>query len=70
MIFISCSIVCDSWLMLEFPVLDNGQSLLFKAVKLRNKWDLLLNHQLQGTRHILNYYIILRHFSNIYNNIY
>jgi len=56
--------------MLEFPVLDNGQNLLFKAVKLRNKWDLLLNQQLQGKRHILNYYILLFHFSNISNNIY
>ncbi|XP_018359215.1 PREDICTED: probable ATP-dependent RNA helicase DHX34 isoform X2 [Trachymyrmex cornetzi] len=41
-------IVCDSWLMLEFPAPDSGQILLMKAVKLRNKWDFLLNQQLQG----------------------
>ncbi|EZA50758.1 putative ATP-dependent RNA helicase DHX34 [Ooceraea biroi] len=45
-----CSIiVCDSWLMLEFPVLDNGQNLLLRAIKLRNKWEFLLNQQLQGS---------------------
>ncbi|XP_011163532.1 probable ATP-dependent RNA helicase DHX34 [Solenopsis invicta] len=42
-------IACDSWLMLEFPVPDSGQNLLMKAVKLRNKWDFLLNQQLQGS---------------------
>ncbi|KAL0125435.1 hypothetical protein PUN28_004512 [Cardiocondyla obscurior] len=42
-------IACDSWLMLEFPVPDTGQVLLMKAVKLRNKWDFLLNQQLQGS---------------------
>ncbi|XP_020296312.1 probable ATP-dependent RNA helicase DHX34 isoform X2 [Pseudomyrmex gracilis] len=41
-------IVCDSWLMLEFPVPDSGQTLLMKAAKLRNKWEFLLNQQLQG----------------------
>ncbi|XP_076640084.1 putative ATP-dependent RNA helicase DHX34 [Colletes latitarsis] len=40
-------IVCDSWLALEFPVPDSGQTLLIKATKLRNKWDFLLNQQLQ-----------------------
>ncbi|XP_011135591.1 probable ATP-dependent RNA helicase DHX34 [Harpegnathos saltator] len=40
-------IACDSWLMLEFPVPDTGQTLLMKATKLRNEWDFLLNHQLQ-----------------------
>lgn len=44
------SMVCDSWLALEFPVPDTGQTLLIKATKLRNKWDLLLNQQLQGTK--------------------
>lgn len=34
--------------MLEFPVPDSGQTLLMKATKLRNKWDFLLNQQLQG----------------------
>ncbi|XP_011867722.1 PREDICTED: probable ATP-dependent RNA helicase DHX34 [Vollenhovia emeryi] len=42
-------IACDSWLMLEFPVADSGQILLMKATKLRNKWDFLLNQQLQGS---------------------
>ncbi|EGI58771.1 Putative ATP-dependent RNA helicase DHX34 [Acromyrmex echinatior] len=41
-------IVCDLWLMLEFPTPDSGQILLMKAIKLRNKWDFLLNQQLQG----------------------
>ncbi|XP_018342156.1 PREDICTED: probable ATP-dependent RNA helicase DHX34 isoform X2 [Trachymyrmex septentrionalis] len=41
-------IVCDLWLMLEFPAPDTGQILLMKAIKLRNKWDFLLNQQLQG----------------------
>lgn len=46
----TCSIIiCDSWLMLEFPVPDNGQNLLLKAVRLRSKWDLLLNQQLRGS---------------------
>lgn len=48
--FIYYRIACDSWLMLEFPVSDNGQALLMKATKLRNKWDFLLNQQLQGIR--------------------
>ncbi|XP_072767032.1 probable ATP-dependent RNA helicase DHX34 [Anoplolepis gracilipes] len=42
-------IACDSWLMLEFPVPDSGQTLLMKATKLRNKWDFLLNQQLKGS---------------------
>ncbi|KAL6256792.1 hypothetical protein P5V15_011732 [Pogonomyrmex californicus] len=41
--------VCDSWLMLEFPVSDSGQILLMRATKLRKKWDFLLNQQLQGS---------------------
>ncbi|XP_076664507.1 putative ATP-dependent RNA helicase DHX34 isoform X2 [Andrena cerasifolii] len=41
-------IACDSWLALEFPMPDSGQTLLMKATKLRNKWDFLLNQQLQG----------------------
>ncbi|XP_029667898.1 probable ATP-dependent RNA helicase DHX34 isoform X2 [Formica exsecta] len=40
-------IACDSWLMLEFPVPDSGQTLLIRATKLRNKWDFLLNRRLQ-----------------------
>ncbi|XP_050459020.1 probable ATP-dependent RNA helicase DHX34 [Cataglyphis hispanica] len=42
-------IACDSWLMLEFPVPDSGQTLLMRATKLRNKWDFLLNQRLQGS---------------------
>jgi len=40
--------------MLEFPVPDSGQILLMKATKLRNKWDFLLNQQLQGKKCISN----------------
>ncbi|XP_018399875.1 PREDICTED: probable ATP-dependent RNA helicase DHX34 [Cyphomyrmex costatus] len=47
-------IVCDSWLMLEFPAPDSGQILLMKATKLRNKWDFLLNQQLQGINDVNN----------------
>jgi hypothetical protein len=36
--------------MLEFPIPDSGQTLLMKATKLRNKWDFLLNQQLQGKK--------------------
>ncbi|XP_034943062.1 probable ATP-dependent RNA helicase DHX34 [Chelonus insularis] len=39
-------IVCDCWLMLEFPIPDSGQNLLLKATKIRQKWDLLLAKQL------------------------
>ncbi|XP_054004317.1 probable ATP-dependent RNA helicase DHX34 [Hylaeus anthracinus] len=42
-------IVCDSWLALEFPIPDSGQTLLMKANKLRNKWEFLLNQQLQDS---------------------
>ena len=42
-------IACDSWLALEFPMPDSGQTLLMKATKLRNKWDFLLNQQLQDS---------------------
>ena len=42
-------ITCDSWLALEFPMPDSGQTLLMKATKLRNKWDFLLNQQLQDS---------------------
>lgn len=55
-----CRIACDSWLMLEFPVPDTGQTLLMKATKLRNKWDFLLNQQLQGR--ILNICFVSLYF--------
>lgn len=50
MTFVFYRIACDSWLMLEFPIPDSGQTLLMKATKLRNKWDFLLNQQLQGRK--------------------
>ncbi|XP_046484972.1 probable ATP-dependent RNA helicase DHX34 [Neodiprion pinetum] len=40
-------LVCDSWLKLEFPMPDSGQTLLMKATKLRQKWDMLLTHRLE-----------------------
>ncbi|XP_012281786.1 probable ATP-dependent RNA helicase DHX34 [Orussus abietinus] len=39
--------ICDSWLSIEFPVPDSGQTLLLRADKLRQKWDFLLNQRLQ-----------------------
>lgn len=43
------SLVCDSWLSLDFPTPDSGAILLFQAAQLRQKWDHLLNLQLLGT---------------------
>ncbi|XP_046966697.1 probable ATP-dependent RNA helicase DHX34 [Vanessa cardui] len=40
-------ILCDSWLLLEFPYPDTGLTLLMKAVKLRQRWDALINRRLQ-----------------------
>ncbi|KAF9407084.1 hypothetical protein HW555_012772 [Spodoptera exigua] len=40
-------IVCDSWLLLEFPFPETGLKLLLKAVKLRQRWDALVNRRLQ-----------------------
>ncbi|CAH1637402.1 unnamed protein product [Spodoptera littoralis] len=39
-------IVCDSWLLLEFPFPETGLKLLLKAVKLRQRWDALINRRL------------------------
>ncbi|XP_060804525.1 probable ATP-dependent RNA helicase DHX34 [Amyelois transitella] len=39
-------IVCDSWLLLEFPYPDSGLNLLLKATKLRQRWDALINRRL------------------------
>ncbi|KAL4710992.1 hypothetical protein ACJJTC_017957, partial [Scirpophaga incertulas] len=39
-------IVCDSWLLLEFPYPDTGLNLLVKATKLRQRWDALINRRL------------------------
>lgn len=41
-------IVCDSWLCLEFPVLDTGCELLQRAIKLRVLWNKLLMNKLSG----------------------
>ncbi|KAG6453031.1 hypothetical protein O3G_MSEX007941 [Manduca sexta] len=41
-------IVCDSWLLLEFPYPETGLNLLLKAVKLRRRWDALINSRLAG----------------------
>ena len=60
--------VCDSWLALEFPIIDTGQILLMRATKLRQKWDYLLNLQLQSKKllsTILIKYIIFLHFLQI-----
>ncbi|KAJ8714474.1 hypothetical protein PYW07_002699 [Mythimna separata] len=39
-------IVCDSWLLLEFPYPESGLNLLLKAVKLRRRWDALINRRI------------------------
>ncbi|CAH2049462.1 unnamed protein product, partial [Iphiclides podalirius] len=39
-------LVCDSWLLLEFPYAESGLSLLLKATKLRQRWDYLINRRL------------------------
>ncbi|CAH0399530.1 unnamed protein product [Chilo suppressalis] len=38
--------VCDSWLLIEFPYPDTGLNLLLKATKLRQRWDALINRRL------------------------
>ncbi|CAG4935037.1 unnamed protein product [Colias eurytheme] len=39
-------LICDSWLLLEFPYPETGLNLLFKASKLRQRWDALINRRL------------------------
>ncbi|XP_068622478.1 probable ATP-dependent RNA helicase DHX34 [Battus philenor] len=39
-------LVCDSWLLLEFPYPETGLNLLLKAAKLRQRWDALINQRL------------------------
>ncbi|VVC91590.1 unnamed protein product [Leptidea sinapis] len=39
-------IICDSWLLLEFPYPDSGLSLLLKAARIRQRWDALINRRL------------------------
>lgn len=41
-------IICDSWLCLEFPQPETGQSLLYKASNLRRTWNQLLENKLQS----------------------
>jgi ATP-dependent RNA helicase DHX34 len=41
-------IVCDSWLLLEFPLPETGQALLLKASNLRRTWNKLLELKLKG----------------------
>lgn len=41
-------IVCDSWLCLDFPYPNTGQTLLIKATKLRLLWTKLLEDRLSG----------------------
>nr|CAD7601665.1 unnamed protein product [Timema genevievae] len=43
-------LVCDSWLLLEFPVPEAATNLLLKATKLRNKWEELLNLRLEAVQ--------------------
>ncbi|XP_057341337.1 probable ATP-dependent RNA helicase DHX34 [Microplitis mediator] len=40
-------IICDCWLLLEFPTPDSGQNLLIRATKIRQKWDYLLAKKLE-----------------------
>lgn len=45
---ISCSrVVCDTWLLLEFPTPDSGIMLLSKALKIRATWSKLLEEKLE-----------------------
>ncbi|CAK1542274.1 unnamed protein product [Leptosia nina] len=39
-------IICDSWLLLEFPYPETGLNLLFKASKIRQRWEGLINRRL------------------------
>lgn len=41
-------IICDSWLCLDFPQPEAGQSLLFRASKLRRTWNKLLANKLEA----------------------
>lgn len=40
-------IICDSWLCLDFPQPESGQSLLYKASNLRRTWNRLLSNKLE-----------------------
>jgi len=41
-------IICDSWLLMEFPLPEAAENLILKATKLRNTWDNLLKLKLEG----------------------
>lgn len=41
--------ICDSWLCLDFPQPEAGQSLLYKASNLRRTWNTLLANKLEAT---------------------
>lgn len=41
-------IICDSWLCLDFPLPESGQSLLLKASNLRRTWNQLLANKLES----------------------
>lgn len=46
-------IAFDEFLMLDLPYVGQGKVLLLKAIKLRNKWNKLLNSKLQGKHSLL-----------------
>nr|CAD7456069.1 unnamed protein product [Timema tahoe] len=46
-------LVCDNWLLLEFPVPEAATNLLLKATKLRNKWEELLNLRLEAVQPVV-----------------
>lgn len=41
-------LICDSWLCLDFPSPESGQTLLFKASNLRRLWNKMLAEKLKG----------------------
>ena len=47
-------IVCDSWLCLDIPQPEAGQSLLLKASNLRRSWNKLLANKLDGMCRSIN----------------
>lgn len=52
-------LVCDSWLCLDFPVPESGQTLLLKASNLRNLWNKLLETKLDCNIYFLLFDILL-----------
>lgn len=39
-------IICDSWLCLDFPFPETGQTLLVRATNLRRRWNTLISQKL------------------------